>query len=64
MAKNEEKVNGGINMNRRQMTPAIKNITVIDLTNFLIAITWSEFAIKKTISKLKQELFRIRRKGG
>ena len=41
----------------RQMTPALKKLAVIDLTNFLLAIVWSEYAIKRTIGDLKKEIF-------
>ncbi|MCK5559294.1 MAG: hypothetical protein KAJ51_01830 [Thermoplasmata archaeon] len=51
-------------MIRRQMTPALEKLVVIDLTNFLIAITLSEHAVKTTIKKLKQDIFGWDRKGG
>lgn len=59
-----DKDSGGIIMIRRQMAPALEKLVVIDLTNFLIAITLSEHAIKTTIKKLKQDIFSWDRKGG
>lgn len=50
----------------RLMAPAIKNMAAIDLTNFICAIVWSEYAINSVIRNLKQELFvdKNKRRGG
>jgi len=41
----------------RLMAPAIDRMAAIDLTNFIVAIVFSEHAIKSAIHKLKRDLF-------
>ena len=41
----------------RLVAPAIKKMAAIDLTDFICAIVWSEYAMNSVVQNLKQELF-------
>lgn len=48
----------------RLMAPAIDRMAAIDLTNFIIAIAFSEYAIKSAIYKIKRDFFGEKPKRG